>query len=97
MSSREIVNNKLQSALDRLENAIKHKITKLESENTELRADIIKLRQELKFAHYKEESKSIVATHTPIPSAPQDLQADTNARLKSEIQMSLGQLKKMVV
>jgi regulator of replication initiation timing len=87
----DTINKKLQSSLDRLENAIKKRITSLELENTELRAEIIKLKQELK--HTKK---------VDFPTAPQEqervLSADeTKARLKSEIQMSLGQLKKMVV
>lgn len=85
------INKKLQASLDRLENAIKKRITSLELENTELRAEIIKLKQEL---------KTTKKSDTPLTANEQErtLSADeTKAKLKSEIQMSLGQLKKMVV
>lgn len=88
----DAINKKLQASLDRLENAIKKRITSLELENTELRAEIIKLKQEI---------KGTKKADAPLVAAPEQervLSADeTKAKLKSEIQMSLGQLKKMVV
>lgn len=88
----DAINKKLQASLDRLENAIKKRITSLELENTELRAEIIKLKQELKGI------KKVDTPLTAITEQERGLSADeTKAKLKSEIQMSLGQLKKMVV
>ena len=44
----EVAKTKLQNSLERLEEVIDQKVTYLEHENTTLRAEIIKIKQELK-------------------------------------------------
>lgn len=91
----ELAKAKLQSALERIEEVIDHKIAFLELENNNLRAEIIKLKHEIKkFAansaatSLENEKKAFSQIVMPAQSSAQSESETSSARKKAPISES---------
>lgn len=90
----ELAKAKLQSALERIEEVIDHKIAFLELENNNLRAEIIKLKHEIKkftshsAATAESEKKVFSQIVMPTQSAAQPETETSSARKKAPISES---------
>lgn len=89
----ELAKAKLQSALERIEEVIDHKIAFLELENNNLRAEIIKLKHEIKKfaanAASEAEKKSLSQITIPQSSEPLETEEPTPRKKASNVESSV--------
>jgi predicted RNase H-like nuclease (RuvC/YqgF family) len=96
----ESVNDRLERALHGLEKAIDNKVISLEAENTRLRAEIIKLKQEVKMLSAQRSLVNDNVEQLQLDEAPKKPRAKKPMLQMDDappaVQLSLSELKKMV-
>jgi hypothetical protein len=91
MERLNLAKNRLKKAISKLESVIEKKVGELERENSLLRTEVIKLKQESK-KHEVEQSQTAKKKPAKLAEAPQLVNEDTT----NQIDLSLSELKKLV-